>query len=120
MEAAMASTSVETPNGAAAISRRNRSEPSDATTTTTSNSTSTTSTDKHGRTTPRKYRHVAAVHSKTRPSCLSHDSRTSPSFLGFRNLMVIVLGMQDPLHELISMLRCAVLCCSALRCAVLC
>lgn len=41
---------------------------------------------------PPKYRHVAAVHSETRPSCLSHDSTASPSFLGFRNLMVIVLG----------------------------
>ncbi|KAK7414892.1 hypothetical protein QQX98_006313 [Neonectria punicea] len=40
---------------------------------------------------PSKYRHVAAVHSKTRPSCLSHDSDTAPSFIGFRNLMVIVL-----------------------------
>ena len=40
-----------------------------------------------------KYRHVAAVHSKTRTSCLSHDSETSPSLLGFRNLMVIVLGV---------------------------
>ncbi|KJR86469.1 diacylglycerol O-acyltransferase 1 [Sporothrix schenckii 1099-18] len=39
----------------------------------------------------RKYRHVAAIHSKTQPSCLSHDSVISPSFLGFRNLMVIVL-----------------------------
>ncbi|KAH7328611.1 diacylglycerol O-acyltransferase [Stachybotrys elegans] len=43
-------------------------------------------------TTPqRKYRHVAAVHSKVRPSCLSHDSTAAPSFIGFRNLMVIVL-----------------------------
>ncbi|KHN99671.1 diacylglycerol acyltransferase DGAT2 [Metarhizium album ARSEF 1941] len=40
-----------------------------------------------------KYRHVAAVHSKSRPSCLSHDSDAAPSFIGFRNLMVIVLGM---------------------------
>ena len=39
-----------------------------------------------------KYRHVAAVHSKVRTACLSHDSETSPSFLGFRNLMVIVLS----------------------------
>lgn len=39
-----------------------------------------------------KYRHVAAVHSKARTSCLSHDSDVSPSFLGFRNLMVLVLG----------------------------
>ena len=39
-----------------------------------------------------KYRHIAAVHSKPRTSCLSHDSQTTPSFLGFRNLMIIVLG----------------------------
>ena len=39
-----------------------------------------------------KYRHVAAVHSKIRTSCLSHDSEAAPSFLGFRNLMVIVLS----------------------------
>lgn len=38
-----------------------------------------------------KYRHVAAVHSVSRPSTLSHDSPATPSFLGFRNLMVIVL-----------------------------
>ncbi|KAK5636701.1 hypothetical protein RRF57_012413 [Xylaria bambusicola] len=41
----------------------------------------------------RKYRHVAAIHSKARPSTLSHDTQASPSFVGFRNLMVIVLGM---------------------------
>ncbi|KAI5924886.1 MBOAT, membrane-bound O-acyltransferase family-domain-containing protein [Camillea tinctor] len=39
----------------------------------------------------RKYRHIAAVHSQTRPSTLSHDAEAPPSFLGFRNLMVIVL-----------------------------
>src|ERR1700710_1572344 len=43
--------------------------------------------------TKKKYRHVAAVHSKPRTSCLSHDSEIAPSFLGFRNLMVIVLSM---------------------------
>ncbi|KAI0436145.1 diacylglycerol O-acyltransferase [Xylaria telfairii] len=37
------------------------------------------------------YRHIAAVHAKARPSTLSHDTEASPSFLGFRNLMVIVL-----------------------------
>lgn len=41
----------------------------------------------------RRYRHVAAIHSKTRPSTLSHDAAAAPSFLGFRNLMVITLGM---------------------------
>ena len=40
----------------------------------------------------RRYRHIAAVHSSARTSCLSHDSDAAPSFLGFRNLMVIVLS----------------------------
>ncbi|EAQ89124.1 hypothetical protein CHGG_05743 [Chaetomium globosum CBS 148.51] len=38
-----------------------------------------------------KYRHVEAVHSESKPSCLSHDATETPSFIGFRNLMVIVL-----------------------------
>ncbi|KAH8894996.1 MBOAT family protein [Thozetella sp. PMI_491] len=38
-----------------------------------------------------KYRHVHATHSQSRPSTLSHDATENPSFLGFRNLMVIVL-----------------------------
>ena len=38
-----------------------------------------------------KYRHVAALHSNTRPSCLSHESKETPSFLGFRNLMVLTI-----------------------------
>lgn len=41
----------------------------------------------------KKYRHITAVHSESRPSTLSHDARAPPSFLGFRNLMVIVLGI---------------------------
>jgi hypothetical protein len=40
-----------------------------------------------------KYRHVFATHAQQRTSCLSHDSETSPSFVGFRNLMVLVLSM---------------------------
>jgi diacylglycerol O-acyltransferase-1 len=39
-----------------------------------------------------KYRHVFATHSLTRKSCLSQDSESSPSFVGFRNLMVLVLS----------------------------
>ena len=41
-----------------------------------------------------KYRHVEAYHSKLRHSSLSRDSGATTSFLGFRNLMVIVLGME--------------------------
>lgn len=39
----------------------------------------------------RKYRHTVAVHSKVRPSTLSHDASQTPSFIGFRNLGLIVL-----------------------------
>lgn len=39
-----------------------------------------------------KYRHVAAYHAQLRHSSLSRDSEATPSFLGFRNLMVLVLG----------------------------
>lgn len=39
-----------------------------------------------------KYRHIAAYHSKIQHSCLSRESEVTPSFVGFRNLMVIVLG----------------------------
>lgn len=39
----------------------------------------------------KKYRHVEAIHSESRPSCLSHDATATPSFLGFRNLVVIML-----------------------------
>ena len=39
----------------------------------------------------KKYRHVAALHSKSQSSCLSHEANVSPSFLGFCNLMVLVL-----------------------------
>ncbi|KAF6225060.1 hypothetical protein HO133_010255 [Letharia lupina] len=40
-----------------------------------------------------KYRHIAAVHSRARTSCLSRDAELTPSFLGFKNLMVIVLDI---------------------------
>lgn len=45
----------------------------------------------------RKYRHFAAIHSKDRPSTLSHDATETPSFLGFRNLGLIVLSELIPL-----------------------
>lgn len=40
-----------------------------------------------------KYRHVAAYHSQARHSSLSREANVTTSFLGFRNLMVLVLGM---------------------------
>ena len=40
----------------------------------------------------RKYRHTVAVHSRVRPSTLSHDAQQTPSFIGFRNLGLIVLS----------------------------
>ncbi|KAK5078652.1 hypothetical protein LTR64_002933 [Lithohypha guttulata] len=38
-----------------------------------------------------KYKHVEALHRAVRPSVLSHDSQEVPSFLGFRNLMVLTI-----------------------------
>ncbi|RDI79079.1 hypothetical protein Vi05172_g10945 [Venturia inaequalis] len=41
---------------------------------------------------PRKYNHLFAIHSKSRASCLtSQDAAETPSFVGFRNLMVLML-----------------------------
>lgn len=39
----------------------------------------------------RKFKHVYAIHSVSKTSCLSHGSDATPSFVGFRNLMVLVL-----------------------------
>lgn len=39
-----------------------------------------------------KYKHVEAAHKIARPSVLSHDSTEVPSFLGFRNLMVLTIS----------------------------
>ena len=38
-----------------------------------------------------KYRHVAAQHSEVQPSCLSHETKESPSFIGFRNLTILTI-----------------------------
>ena len=38
-----------------------------------------------------KYRHVFATHAQQRTSCLSADAEKTPSFVGFRNLMILVL-----------------------------
>lgn len=43
-----------------------------------------------------KYKHVYAIHLRPRTSCLSHEAVEVPSFLGFRNLMVIVLSECAP------------------------
>lgn len=43
-----------------------------------------------------KYRHVFATHSQSRMSCLTHGAPT-PSFVGFRNLMILVLGAHPSL-----------------------
>ncbi|KAJ9608306.1 hypothetical protein H2200_007294 [Cladophialophora chaetospira] len=42
-----------------------------------------------------KYRHIAAQHSTAQPSCLSHETKESPSFIGFRNLMVLTLTVMN-------------------------
>lgn len=46
-----------------------------------------------------EYQHLGAVHSRVQSSVLSHDSEQTPSFLGFRNLMVIVLSKWASKHH---------------------
>jgi diacylglycerol O-acyltransferase-1 len=47
-----------------------------------------------------KYRHVFATHSSSRTSCLSQDAEKIPSFVGFRNLMILVLSMNSLLPRI--------------------
>ena len=46
----------------------------------------------NSRTASPKYRHITKIHSRAKTSCLSRDAEETPSFLGFRNLVVIVLS----------------------------
>lgn len=57
-----------------------------------SDNTNGAATGPSTRNTSSKYRHIAAIHSRVRNSCLSRETEVIPSFLGFRNLMVIVLS----------------------------
>jgi diacylglycerol O-acyltransferase-1 len=50
------------------------------------------SVEKLGAQPSKKYRHTFAVHSATRPSCLSKDSAAPTSFTGFRNLGALVIS----------------------------
>ncbi|KAI9691542.1 MAG: hypothetical protein M1822_007613 [Bathelium mastoideum] len=43
----------------------------------------------------KKYKHAFVVHAKQRTSCLSRESDNTPSFLGFRNLMVLMLVVSN-------------------------
>ena len=43
-----------------------------------------------------KYKHLFPIHAQLRPSTLSHDAHSTPSFIGFRNLMVLVLSTAAP------------------------
>jgi len=52
-------------------------------------SVASTASSRSGR---KKYKHIFAVHSSPKTSCLSSDSTKTPSFAGFRNLLVLVLG----------------------------
>lgn len=57
------------------------------------------STHKRARSKDSKYRHVFATHSESRTTCLSHESKDMPSFVGFRNLMILVLSTYLPIHQ---------------------
>ena len=64
--------------------------------------------------TPAKYLHVRAVHFQNKISCLSNESETSPSFMGFRNLMVLVLIVMNLRLVIENFMRYGVLIC--IRC----
>ncbi|KAK3985553.1 diacylglycerol O-acyltransferase 1 [Cladorrhinum sp. PSN332] len=88
-------TSLDHPaNGVTApVSRRTApsSEVTETNTKDTNGSATIDATEQLRKSFRKKYRHIEAIHSQTRPSCLSHDTTETPSFLGFRNLVVIVL-----------------------------
>jgi len=52
----------------------------------------------HKRDVPR-YKHVLAIHKADRTSYLTQGSPAAPSFVGFRNLMVLVIGTRTLLPE---------------------
>jgi len=58
-----------------------------------------------------KYRHVFATHSLTRTSCLSQDAQSSPSFVGFRNLMILVLLFSNLRLMIVNLQKYGVLIC---------
>ncbi|KAJ4334470.1 hypothetical protein N0V95_009157 [Ascochyta clinopodiicola] len=58
-----------------------------------------------------KYRHVFATHAETRTSCLSHDSENTPSFVGFRNLMILVLIVSNLRLMIVNLQKYGVLIC---------
>ncbi|OCK76531.1 diacylglycerol acyltransferase DGAT2 [Lepidopterella palustris CBS 459.81] len=43
----------------------------------------------------KRHTHVFPTHSTQKPSCLSRDAEETPSFIGFRNLMIIVLVVSN-------------------------
>ncbi|KAF2138227.1 uncharacterized protein K452DRAFT_361315 [Aplosporella prunicola CBS 121167] len=61
-----------------------------------------------------KYRHVVAVHRMQRPSPLSQDATVAPSFMGFRNLMALVLVVSNLRLMIENFLKYGVLIC--IRC----
>ncbi|RYP73145.1 hypothetical protein DL771_003781 [Monosporascus sp. 5C6A] len=85
------STSVETSTAAASMRRQDLATAKDDAT----NGSARNGGDKLTAL-PRKYRHVTAAHSKSRPSTLGHDAHATPSFLGFLvgNLRLVIENMQ--------------------------
>ncbi|KAF9691751.1 hypothetical protein EKO04_010496 [Ascochyta lentis] len=68
-------------------------------------------TKQRGRSKDSKYRHVFATHAETRTSCLSHDSENTPSFVGFRNLMILVLIVSNLRLMIVNLQKYGVLIC---------
>ncbi|KAF2025372.1 hypothetical protein EK21DRAFT_103976 [Setomelanomma holmii] len=90
------------------LHRRKPSEPN-ANGNGTSSTSSTSSKTRRSRDT--KYRHVFATHSLQRTSCLDQDSGGSPSFVGFRNLMILVLIVSNLRLMIVNLQKYGVLIC---------
>ncbi|KAJ4983212.1 MBOAT family protein [Stagonosporopsis vannaccii] len=78
---------------------------------TRSNDSKPRSKDSKSRTKDSKYRHVFATHAEARTTCLSHESTDTPSFVGFRNLMVLVLIVSNLRLMMVNLQKYGVLIC---------
>ena len=92
-----ASSALDSSTANAAVLRHRPSHEPNANANANSNSSNSNGDRDRERTRDTKYRHVFATHSLTRTSCLSHDADKTPSFVGFRNLMILVLSKHSSL-----------------------
>ncbi|KAF2864770.1 MBOAT, membrane-bound O-acyltransferase family-domain-containing protein [Massariosphaeria phaeospora] len=99
-------TAIESPSG--------RANPSAAPNGKGTQKTQSTANSSTKRIRDTKYRHVFATHAEPKTSCLSHDADHTPSFVGFRNLMILVLIVSNLRLMIVNFRKYGVLIC--IRC----